>query len=233
MGKQEKKTARIVGALFIIALVASILGGTLIDAILMGSDTMVHDSAGNTQVITGVLLELINGIAIIGIAVMLFPILKKQSEALALGYVAYRVVEAIISFAAVISPLTLLALSQEYGTADTSGLQAIGASMMAARAQLIGPLLAIVFSIAAFILYYLLYQSVLVPRFISIWGFIGVVLMLAWNLVELFGIEVPAGMLLALPIILNELFLAIWLIVKGFNLPSTAPDSVRPAVGNA
>lgn len=230
MSKQEKRTARIVGALFIIALVASILGGTLIDAVLTAPDYLAGSGAGNTQVITGVLLEIINGIAIVGIAVMLFPVLKKQNEGLALGYVAFRIIEAIIALAAVISPLTLLALGQETA-AGTPSLPAIGASLMAARSQLIGPLLAIFFGLAALVLYALLYQSILVPRFIAIWGFIGVALMLAWNLAELFGYEIPAGMILALPIILNELFLAIWLIVKGFNLPAAVPESTRPAMG--
>ena len=78
-------------------------------------------------------------------------------------------------------------------------------------------MLGIFFGLAALLFYYLLYRSKLVPRFISVWGFIAVVLVLAWNLVEIFGISVSFGMILALPMILNEIFLGIWLIVKGFD----------------
>jgi len=198
----NKKTARIVGALFLIAMVTSILGGTIIASILDAPDYLNSVSANRTQVIIGVLLELINGIAVVGIAVMMFPILKKHHEALALGYVAFRVIEAVIIIAAVISPLTLIALSQEYakaGAPDASYFQPLGTSFLAARALLVGQMLAIYFCLAALLFFYLLYQSKLVPRFISVWGLIGVALVLAWNLLELFGISVSAGMILALP----------------------------------
>ena len=93
----------------------------------------------------------------------------------------------------------------------------MGASFLEIRALLVGQMLAIFFSLAALLLFYLLYQTRLVPRWLSVWGFIGVASVLTWNLLELFGINVNAGMILAMPMILNEIFLAIWLIVKGFN----------------
>ena len=108
MTNKEKKTARIVGALFLIAIVASILGGTLVDSILYTPDYLVDVSSNGTLVVIGVLLELVNGFAVIGIAVLMFPFFKKQNEALALGYVALRVIEAAVIIAAVISPLTLI-----------------------------------------------------------------------------------------------------------------------------
>jgi hypothetical protein len=110
----KRKTAIIVGALFLIAMVTSLGGGLWLESILTAPDYLLTVSANETQVIIGVLLELINCVAVIGIAVMMFPIFKKTDEALALGYVAFRVVEAAILVAAVISPLALIALSQEY-----------------------------------------------------------------------------------------------------------------------
>ena len=89
-----KKTARIVGALFLTAMVTSLLGGIWLESILNAADYLINVSANETQVILAVLLELINGIAIVGIAVMMFPILKKHNEALALGYVGFRIIEA-------------------------------------------------------------------------------------------------------------------------------------------
>jgi hypothetical protein len=153
---------------------------------------------------------------------------KKYSEALALGYVALRIIEAVVIIAAVVSALSLIALSQEYvkaGAPDASYFQTLGTSFLAIRAHWVSTMLGIFFSLGALLFYYLLYQSKLVPRFISVWGLIGVALILTWNLLDLFGIS--AGMILALPIILNEIFLAIWLIVKGFDSSAIASGSAK------
>jgi hypothetical protein len=219
----NKKTARIVGALFLIAIVASLAGGLWLETFLGAPDYQNSVSENKTQVITGVLLELVNGIAVIGIAVGLYPLFRKKFEALALGYVALRIIEAIIIIAAVISPITLIALGQ--GTADASNFQSSGALLLAIRSILVGQFTGIFFSLAALLLFYLLYQTKLVPRFISVWGLISVALVLAWNLIELYGITVSFGMILALPMILNEIFLAIWLIVKGFNPIPTGTEA--------
>ena len=226
----KKRTARIVGVLFLTAMVTSLLGGIWLESILNAPDYLTTVSANETQVTIGVILELINCAAVVGIAVMLFPILKKHSEALALGYVGIRVVEAAILTVAVISPLSLITLSQEYltaGASDASYFQTLGTLLMAARAHLAGLVLAVFFSLGALLLYYLLYRSKLVPRFISVWGFIAVALLLTWNLLEAFGISISAGMILALPIILNEIFLGIWLIVRGFNSSAIASESAK------
>jgi len=231
MISQEKRTARIVGALFLIAMVVSLVGAGLIEPILTDPDYLMNGAGLRAAVTSGALLELINGICVIGIAVMMFPLFKKFNEALALGYVAFRIIEAVIIFAAIISPLALLALSKEYltaGAADGASLQALGPAFIAVRTILAGQILGIFFGLAALIFYSLLFQSRLVPRFISVWGLIAVVLILTWNLLELIGISVPGGLFLALPIILNEIFLGIWLIIKGFE-PSTIPGETTKA----
>jgi len=122
---------------YLTAMVTSLLGGVWLESILNAPDYLTTVSANETQVIIGVLLELINCAAVVGIAVMLFPILKRHSEALALGYVGIRVVEAAILIVAVISPLSLITSSQEYVTAgapDASYFQTLGALLIAARA---------------------------------------------------------------------------------------------------
>jgi hypothetical protein len=208
----------------------SILGGGQIEAVLDAPEYLMDASANQTQVIIGVLLELVNGIAVVGIAVFMFPLFKKYSEALALGYVAVRIIEAVIVIAAVISPLSLIALSQEYvqaGAPDASYFQTLGSSFLAARALWVGLMLGIFISLGALLFYYLLYQSKLVPRWLSVWGLIAVALLLTWNLLEMFSISINAGMILALPIILNEIFLGIWLIVKGFNPSAIASPSAK------
>ena len=234
MTKNERSTTIIVGVLFLIALVAAIVGGSLIDGILGESDYLSEVAANVTQLLVGALLELINGVAVIGIAVLLFPILKRQDEGLALGYVALRIIEAIVIIAAFITPVALIALAQEYtaaSAADASSLQAAGTSFLAVRERLVGQYTGIFFGLAAFLLYYLLYRSRLVPRLISVWGFIAVVLVVAWNLLKLFDIDIDAGMVFGLPIILNEMFLALWLIVKGFNTSAEVFEHVTPAMG--
>jgi hypothetical protein len=225
----NRKTAIIVGALFLTAMVTSLLGAAFIESILNAPDYLINVSANKTQLIIGALLELINGIAVVGIAVMMFPIFKKHNEALALGYVGFRIIEAVIVIGAVISPLSLITLSQEYltaGASDASYFQTLGTSFIAARAHLWGQMLGIFFSLGALLFYYLLYQSKLVPRFISVWGLIAVALVLTWNLLEIFGISISAGIIPFLPIILNEIFLGIWLIAKGFNSSAIASGSV-------
>ena len=224
----NRKTAIIVGVLFLTAMVTYLLGASLLESILNAPDYLITVSANETQVIIGVLLELINVVAIVGIAVMMFPIFKKYDEALALGYVAFRIIESVAIIASDISPLSLLTLSQEYGKAgapDVSYFQTFGTLFMSARAHWTGLMLGIFFSLGALLFYYLLYQSKLVPRFISVWGLIAVVLVLAMNLLETFGISISAGIIFGLPIILNEIFLGIWLIVKGFNSSAIASES--------
>jgi len=224
----HRGTAVIVGAFFLIAMVTSLAGGIWLESMLGAPDFLSTVSANKVQVLTGSLLELINCIAVVGIAVGMFPVFKKYGEGLALGYVALRIIEATVLVVAVISPLALIPLSQAYlaaGSSDTSSFQAVGSLLVAVRGQLAGLLVPIFFGAGALLFYSLLYRSRLVPRFISIWGLIAVVLLLAWNLLEAFGVSISAGMVFGLPIILNEIFLGIWLIAKGFNPDAVVSDS--------
>jgi hypothetical protein len=216
----NKRIARIVGALFLIAMATSLFGGIWLESMTTVTDYLSTLAAQETQVLLGVLLELINCIAVIGIAAALFPLMRQHSEALAAGYLGTRVVEATILSLAAIGPMLLVTLSQEYlaaGGSDTAFYQNAGTLVMAARGHLASLLTPIFFSLAALLLYYFLYQSRLVPRFIPIWGFIGVALLFVWNMLEAFGFSISVGMVLALPMILNEIFLGFWLIVKGFE----------------
>ena len=90
----HRTTARIVGALFLISNVTFLVGAiVLIESILGAPDYLTQVSAQKTQLILGVLLEFINGIAFVGIAVLMFPVFKSRFESLALGYVGFRVIE--------------------------------------------------------------------------------------------------------------------------------------------
>jgi len=214
----NRRTARIVGLLFITATVASSLSFAISDPILNAPDILVNVSANITQVIIGVLLLLIDCAAVVAIPVMLVPIFKKHNEALALGYVGARIIESVILIVGTIFLLSLLTLSQEYvqaGTPDASYFQTLGTLLLAVYEWTLLVGIMIVFSLTALILNYLLYQSELIPRWLSVWGLIGATLLLAVGLLEIFGFNLTE--ILSIPIALQEMVFAVWLIVKGFN----------------
>ena len=215
-----RKTAIIVGALFIIATVASSLTVVLTGP-LNAPDGLINVSANATQLIIGALLLLIDSIAVVVIPIMLFPIFKKHNEALALGYVGARIIEGVIFIVGVISLLLLLTLSQEFvkaGTPDVPYFQTLGTLLLAAHdwAFLLG---LTVFSLGSLTLNYILYQSKLIPRWLSGWGFIGAALTLAASLIPQLGYSLSSSIdtLMNSPIALQEMVFAVWLIVKGFN----------------
>jgi len=223
----NRKIAIIVGVLYIIGTVAGILSFVFAGSILDDPDYLVEVSANENQIIIGALLVLIMGFALAMVPAMLFPIFKKQNEPLALGAVIFRgVLEAVAYIATVIVWLLLLTLSREYVKAeapDASYFQTTGTLLLEA-VDWIEALLAIVFSIGALMIYYLFYQSTLIPRWLSVWGLIGGILYLSVPLLGMFGSEL--GILMA-PLALQEMVLALWLIVKGFNPSAIAPESAK------
>jgi hypothetical protein len=203
-------------------MVASLMGGGLVESVLSAPNPLTAILENETLLMVGALLELVNAIAVIGIGVLMFSLLKQHNETLATGYLSLRIVEAVFCSAIVISPLSLIRISQEYSSAEAGevDLQMAGVLSIAERASMTSLLIPIFFCLGAFLLYTLLYQSKLLPRFISVWGGIAVVLILTMNLLSIFGLEVSMGasLVFALPIILNEIFMGTWLIVKGFDL---------------
>jgi len=234
-----RKTAIIVGVLFITATVVSSLYYVILTPILNAPDYLINVSENEIQVIIGVLFYLIDCAAVVVIPIMLFPIFKKHNEALALGYVGSRIIESVTLIVGHISLLSLLTLSQEYVQAaapDASHFQALGALLLAVIdwTHLLGVEIVfastalIVFASTALILNYLLYKSKLVPRFISVWGLIGAILLLAEGLLGMFGFSLTSEIsIFSLPIAVQEMVLAIWLIVKGFNPSAIASGSAK------
>ena len=223
----HRKTAIIVGVLFIIGTVAGVLSGVFTGPILDPTDYLINASANENQVIIGVLLILIMGFALAMVPVMLFPIFKKYNEALALGAVVFRgALEAVTYIALVISLLLLLTLSQEYvkaGAPDVSYFQTLG-TLLLESVNWINQILAIVFSLGALMIYYIFYQSKLIPRWLSVWGLIGAMIYLAEPLLAMFGSELE---ILFAPLAVQEMVLAVWLIVKGFNSSAIASGSAK------
>ena len=208
---------RIAGMLFLLAMVASLTGGFLLESILNAPDYLsaVHFRANLLR--TGVVLEMINALSVIGIAVILYPVLRTFSERMALGYFAFRLIESIACVFAAVIPLLIMNLVKGHtqaGMPQGSNLQNLGVTLLATRNMIASLLIPLFYSLGALLFYFLLFQTSLIPRFISIWGLIGVlgILIIAFT-----GIKGSLVMVFALPIIMNELFLGVWLIVKGFN----------------
>ena len=227
----NRKIARIVGVLFIIGTGAAILSIFFTGSILDDPDYLMKVSAHENHIITGAFFVLIMGLALAMVPIMMYPILKKHHKIFALGYVIFRgALETVTYLVNVISLLLLILLSQEYiqaGAPDASYFHNLGMLLRGTDFQS-SAILKIVFSLGALMLYYVLYQSKLIPRWLSGWGFIGATLHLVSGVFFMFGwlTEFPVlGIFWDLPIALQEMVMAIWLIVKGFNSSAIAPES--------
>jgi len=224
----NRKTAVIVGILYIIGTVAGILSVAFTSRIFNASDYLARVSANTNQITIGAFFVLIMGFALAMIPVMMFPILKKQNEALALGYLIFRgALETVTYILCAINWLLLISLSLAYGKAGIAGsisFQPISALLLAAadRSTL---MTVFVFGLGALIFYSLLFKSNLIPRWISIWGLIAIGLHLITGLLIAFGLTSISSQLVVLmdlPIAIQEMVMAVWLIAKGFG-----PSAIR------
>lgn len=219
--KTYRKTAALVGSAFLFSNITFILGTiVMVEAILGSPDYLNLMPASRAQIVLGILLSFANGLAYVGIAVLLFPILRPRFESLALAYVGFRVVEFITQILADVSPLALLTLAEN--TNQTGTVQGLRALLLAERFWAF-QILNLIFSLSAVLLYAMLLRSRLIPGFISIWGLIAAALVLFNTALGWFNPDLgeTLGMVTGLPMLLNEVFLGIWLIARGFN-PSAA-----------
>jgi hypothetical protein len=214
-----RKIAVITGVIFIIATVVPLLASSLVP-VLTGTDYLTRFSANTNRVAAGVLLILIGYFACAGIAIVMYPVLKKWNAGLALGSVVFRSIETAFYMVGLVSLLSLLTLGQQFttaGTADRTSLQAIGNLLVSIRDN--AALVAVfAFCLGAFMYYYLFFQSRLIPRWLSGFGIAAIILMMAACGLALFsGNRITSYIPLAAPIAVQEMVLAVWLIVKGFN----------------
>lgn len=222
----SRTTALVAGIFFVLTFVTSIPAALLYGAVLDTTDTII--SAGTEmRVRWGAFLEVLLVIANVGTAVTLFPIIKRQNEGVALGYVAARIVESAIIVVGMVSVLSLVTLRQDLAGAtgaDAASLVPIGEALSAIHewASLFGPTYCAGVG-NGILLGYLMFRSGLVPRGMALLGLIGGPLICAAATAVLFGVvERTAGpaFIASLPEIAWEASLGIYLIVKGFR-PST------------
>jgi hypothetical protein len=230
-----RKTARIFGWLFIATFITSIGAKVLFVSGVGGTFDQLSftpNDLSETTVYAGAILEFLLIVANIGTAVVLYPIVKRQSEGLALGFVTARVVESTFILVGLMSVISLVSVSDAFAGAtgaEASALAAQGTSLAATYdwAFLFGPGLVVGIG-NGLILGYLMYRSGLVPRRMAMFGLVGGPLLIASFVMILFGVyengSGPAG-LLALPEIIWEVSLGIYAAWKGFR-PSQITETV-------
>jgi len=221
-----------VGVLFILTFITSIAAVFAYGPVLT-DPTYITSGAAGTGVLVGAALELLLILTNIGCAVVLFPLLKRQNEALALGYVTARIVECAFIGIGLLSLLTIVTMSKGATAADSATLVPIGQSLVAVHnwTFLLGPGLTDGVG-TGMILGYLMYKSGLVAPRVALIGVVGGTLLAASGFAVLLGI-IPQGSaiqgLMTVPEIIWELFLGLWLTFVGFRAVTKVSDSVRPA----
>jgi uncharacterized membrane protein len=201
---------------------------------MLNAPDYLNQLAGNpNQTIIAALLEFIWAAAGAGIAIALYPILKRYNSALALGAVGFRIVEGVFVLIGTLGLLSLLTLSQEFVTAgfpDVLSFQTTGTLLLELREWQFHVISGLAFSLGALMYYAILYKSNLIPRWLSGWGAVGAILSLTATVVASFngdfGLE-SVHTFLNIPIGLNEMVLAVWLITKGFNPTAIASGTEK------
>ncbi len=235
----ERKSAIWVGVLWIMATVfpaSSILPWSALDD---GEGILANAATHKSQLITWALLNLVGAVAAAGVAFMFYPILNRAADTsvkkgLALWYVGTRITESGIYLVAVLATWAFLPLSREFaaaGAPDASHFQTSGI-VLQSTSDLALTLAQSVFAIGAVMLYYLLFQSRLVPRWLSLWGIVAAPLFLIASLSLLWTGDPNSTLanILFVPLALQEMVLAVWLIVKGFDAAALASGSAMPEV---
>jgi len=225
----DRRTAFLGGVLYLVTFAASIPAAFYFLDPVLSDATYVLGSGDDTRVLVGGLLDVVNAFACIGTAVVLFRVLKRQNETLAIGFITSRVLEAAIISVGIVSLFAVVALRQDPAGVDDDSLTAVGTALVAVRDFTfhLGP--GVMAGVNALLLGTLMYRSGLVPRVIPLMGLIGAPLLIAAKVATILGVndDTTAWSLVALaPIFFWELSLGLWLTVKGFR-PS--PLTARPA----
>ncbi|MFM8321620.1 MAG: DUF4386 domain-containing protein, partial [Chloroflexota bacterium] len=226
----SRKTAILAGMFLLLTDVTSIAALPLYGSIL-GDPGYITGAGPDTLALLGVMLEVILALAIIGNGVVLYPVFKRYSAGAALGFTAFRTLEAAVIAVGVVPLLAVVTLRQQMeGVVDPATLEAIGAALVSFHnwTFLLGP--GLIYPMVALLAGYLLYSSRLAPRFIPSLCFTGGVLVFASNTAKLFGLiamDSPWLFVMAMPALAWEVSLSLWLIFKGFNRGAAVEPAIR------
>ena len=169
------KTAKFAEILFLTAMVASLVGGGIIESVLSTPDLPSAISSKRGLATIGIILETVNAISVAGIGILLYPVIKMYSEQSAFGYLSIRILEMICCLLAVLAPI-LIFLS------NVKEIYLITDFLIESRAHINRIFVPLFFSLGVLILYTFLYRTKLLPRFLSVWGFIGIAGILVLNI---------------------------------------------------
>jgi hypothetical protein len=233
-----RKNAVMAGVLYFLGTVFGglgvVIGGEVFSSLtiskpLAGVDMLGLVAANSSQLTGGAFFTLMMAISLVAMTVFLYPIFRKDSEVLAMGMVLFRgALEGTYYFLSTLGFLTLVSLSNEYIAtgADSAALQSMGNVLYQFQDRLaaVGP---IFFLIGATCLYLSFYRTRLIPRWLSVWGLIAVVASMAAALLNFFHMDTGIGIYLEMVMFPQELIMAVWLIVKGFNLSGMTALSAK------
>lgn len=232
----DRKTAAVVGVLFILGTVPALLSLPLASNTVNAPDHLTAIATNEGQMLIFTAIKFFMGIACAGIGLALYPILKKYNEGLAIGAAGFRVIEGVLQVVGATLYIFLLALSQEFvqaGAPASSYFQAADAVINAAIGWERDAANLLTFGIGALMYYVVFYQFRLVPRWLSVWGLVGITLTILSAVLVMFHLLPPSGtiqVILLMPILPQELVLAVWLIAKGFNPSETTSLPLKTAV---
>lgn len=224
----DRKAAILAGILYFLGIIA---GALSVVPVIDTPDYLFQISANVSQVTSGASFQFLMTAAYLGMAITLYPILKKYNESLALGYVGFRIVAVAFIVIGVILLFLLLTLSQEYIKAeapDSSHFQTIGELLRTGRDLVnhVGMILAL--SMGSMLFNLLLYQTNLVPRWLSGWGLAGTAVTIGASFLFMFrAIDLLTSVYMSFPLALQEMVFAVWLIAKGFNPAALLPGLPR------
>ncbi|MDK2980203.1 MAG: hypothetical protein PWQ55_550 [Chloroflexota bacterium] len=222
----NRKTATLVGIFYIIGTVAGSLNVAATGSILESGNLLAGIAANETRWLVGTLLILVMGFPLAMIPALTYPIFKKHNEVLAMGTIIFRgVLEAMAYIASTLTMLMLFSASRAFTgapAAEASGLMRTS-ELLLGMSDWVSIILAIVFSIGALLFNYLLFQTRLVPRWLSGWGFIGAFLYFVAPLISMleahhYALSLDSRLFILLaPTAIQEMVFAVWVIAKGFQ----------------
>lgn len=216
----DRKAAVWIGVLYIIGTVGMVISAVVTGAVLSGSDYLAQVAAEPNRVAVGALLLLAAGLALALVPVVFWPIGKRYSETLAMGYVVFRgALEAVIYIAGALCWLLLIALSKQPGARPVADFVRTTETVIWDQIGVIP------FVLGALMFYFVLYQYRLAPRWLSVWALVGAALYIVAPLGSMFGLSL--GVFMG-PLAVQEMVMAVWLIAKGFKTVPTPRRELEP-----
>lgn len=226
--KEYRINSLMAGILYLLGTVFGILsavvGGTVMSSLVQGNpiedvNLLEIVSSNQNNLIAGSLLILMMGISLVAMTIFLYPIFKKDSEELALGMLLFRgAMEGTWYFVTTITFLGFVAIASQSVLvgANVDVLETM-ANTLYMFANLMGPIGNIMFLIGATFLYVSFYRTSLIPKWLSLWGVIAIIPYMLYAVLHLFDLDSGIGFGLQMPLAIQEMVMALWLIIKGFN----------------